>query len=391
MKIAIISSSYHPYYRGGGEYSVKSLAEKLAAREQDVSIITAFRTTTREKVQGIPVYRVRHPNFYWSYTSGQQPAYLRLAWHLREGYNISVRTPLRKLLREIKPDVVHIRNVEDFSPYSAKVAHDLNIPVVVTLNSYTWLCPRATMFRNGKNCPSQCLDCQIMTYPKKIASRHVDAVVGVSQFMIDRHTSYGYFPGAKQEVIYTSATPQTAPLPAAREPYKTFGYIGRIHPSKGVENIIRAFTAANRDRVHRLLIAGTGPKEYVHRCRALAQGREDIVFLGQTAAAEFYPQVDVIIINSLWHEPFPRVLVEAYSYGRPVIASKTGGTPEMITEKTGYIVEDQAAEPMYDGLRYFIAMSNATLQSMQKDIAEFFREHFKDEAEMYLQLYRSLQ
>ncbi|MEQ9443838.1 MAG: glycosyltransferase family 4 protein [Cyclobacteriaceae bacterium] len=391
MNIAIISSSYHPYYRGGGEYSVKALAEKLEAFGHDVAIITAFHTDQRDTVENIPVYRIKHPNFYWSYTSDQQPAYRRLAWHIREGYNISVKKPLQQLLKELKPEVVHIRNVEDFSPYACKVAHDLNIPVVVTLNSYTWLCPRATMFRNGKNCQPQCLDCKVITYPKKIASQYVSAVVGVSQFMIDRHVQYGYFPQARQQVIYTSMESKPAPLPVIKNKNKTFGYIGRIHPSKGVDTVIQSFIAANDDNIHQLQIAGTGPDDYMQYCHSLAQGRSDIVFLGKMDIDQFYPAVDVVIINSLWHEPFPRVLIEAYAYGRPVIAANTGGTPEMITEKTGYIVDTQQAGQLENAIRHFMDMSDQTIQQMQEDIRLFLQNNVKDEAAMYTMLYRSLQ
>ncbi len=390
MNIALLSSSYHPYYRGGGEYSVKKLAEGLANQDHAVSVITAFHYDQQEKIEGIPVYRIKYPNLYWSYTSDRQPVHLRLAWHLLEGYNIQVKKPLQHLLDQIKPDVLHIRNVEDFSPYACKVAYDLNIPVVVTLNSYTWLCPRATMFRNEQNCLKQCLDCRLITYPKKIASRYVTAVVGVSQFMIDRHKQYHYFPQASQHVIYTSMTARFTELAAVTNRYKTFGFIGRIHPSKGVAKIIETFIATNSERNHRLLIAGTGPDDYLNYCRELAQPSSKISFLGKVDIDHFYPEVDVVIINSQWHEPFPRVLIEAYAYGRPVIATDTGGIPEMVNQATGYMVNHKRKDQLEQALLYFMDMTNKELAEKQTNVKDFFNRNISDEAQSYSNLYESL-
>jgi hypothetical protein len=47
--------------------------------------------------------------------------------------------------------------------------------------------------KNYKNCDKQCLACKIYSIPKKDNSRHVDVVVGVSNFIIDKHKSFGYF------------------------------------------------------------------------------------------------------------------------------------------------------------------------------------------------------
>ncbi|MEK6477765.1 glycosyltransferase family 4 protein [Catalinimonas sp. 4WD22] len=390
MKIALLTSSYHPYYKGGGEYSIKRLAEGLLSHNLDVFVITAFQQEKQEKINGLEVFRIKHPNIYWSFESEHKPVYQKLVWHAVEAYNPSVAPPLIQILNKEKPDVLHIRNVEDFSPYACKVAKKLGIPVVVTLNSYTWLCPKATMFRNGKNCPQQCIDCKLITYPKKQLSKYVDFVVGVSQFMIDIHTSYQYFPNAQKEVVYTSSNLDILNLPIHQNGYTTFGYIGRLHPTKGVEQIIEAFISSSSTQ-SKLFVAGEGPEEYVKQCKELAAGHENIVFLGKYDAKEFYEKVDVVIISSIWHEPFPRVLVESYSFGRPVIASNTGGTHEMVVDdKTGLVFDPQLPNQLVNCLVKFSQMNEVQLQIMQENISVFFQDNFKDENERYISIYRSL-
>lgn len=389
MKVAIASSSYHPYYKGGGEYSVKNLAEGLVQRGVEIFVITAFHEEVTEQINGVQVFRVKHPNIYWSFESDKQPAHRKLIWHIIEGYNPKVSSPVKSILIKEKPDVLHVRNAEDFSPYICKVAQQLNIPVVVTLNSYTWLCPKATMFRNGKNCQQQCLDCKLITYPKKYLSQYVDVVVGVSQYMIDVHTAYQYFPKAKQEVVYTSSSMNISDLPAKNHNYTTFGYIGRIHPTKGVYQIIQAFIPLPPE--HKLFIAGEGPQDYVNQCQSLAANHPNIVFLGRYDAEDFYNKVDVVVINSLWHEPFPRVLVEAYAAGKPVIASQTGGISEMVVNgETGYLFNPQQDYQLAECMLRFTQLKYGQLQHMQDNIKKFSQENFQGEIQMYANLYQSL-
>ena len=390
MKVAIVSSSYHPYYKGGGEHSVKALAEGLTEKGEEVVAITAYHQEQTEHINGVKVCRVKHPNIYWSYESARQPAYKKLLWHLIEAYNPMVSRRVKALLLREQPDVLHIRNTEDFSPYIAKLARSLSIPVVVTLNSFTWLCPRGTMFKNGRNCVQQCLSCRAITYPKKWLSRYVSAVVGVSRFTLERHIHYGYFPEATQRTIYTSKEAPPRAVPQTHRSGLRFGYIGRLHPIKGVAEIIQAFRQA-APRNASLHIAGEGSPEYYYHCQQLAEGSDNVVFLGQRSPEEFYSKIDVVIINSLVNDAFPRVLVEAYAYGRPVLAANTGGTPEMIIpEQTGWIHDPFQAGQLEAAIERVAAIPVSQLQQMQSNITTFGQEQLQNDIDQYIDLYREL-
>jgi glycosyltransferase involved in cell wall biosynthesis len=52
--------------------------------------------------------------------------------------------------------------------------------------------------------------------------------------------------------------------------------------------------------------------------------------VGQVRAQEFLRSIDVLVVPSLWHEPFGLVLCEAIGAGVPVVASAVGGIPEVI-------------------------------------------------------------
>ena len=172
-----------------------------------------------------------------------------------------------------------MRNVEDFSPYLCRVAQQHNIPAWWLPSIATPGCVRRQLCLSADRTASGSAGIvAFISLRKKYLSRYVDAVVGVSQFMIDRHKYYGYFPRAKPSVIYTSASPQPLRLPMPQNGYVTFGYIGRIHPTKGVDQIIQAFQKLPPP--HHLLIAGDGPEK-----RTLLT----VSFAGRRQPADHFP------------------------------------------------------------------------------------------------------
>lgn len=209
--------------------------------------------------------------------------------------------------------------------------------------------------------------------------------------MLDKHTQYRYFPNALQEVIYTSAPAKFSPLPFFQKDHKTIGYIGRIHPTKGVAQIIRLFLESDENHSAYLYIAGEGPAEYVKECYSAAENNPRIKFLGRVKAEEFYPKVDAVLVNSLWNEPFPRVLVEAYTHGRPVIASSTGGTSEMIKEgKTGYVYNPFNLNEFRNKLKLFLSSDKNEVLKFHEQVKEFHINSFPDQTLKHLSLYRNL-
>ena len=59
---------------------------------------------------------------------------------------------------------------------------------------------------------------------------------------------------------------------------------------------------------------------------------------------EILKKCDVLIVPSIWDEPFGRVILEAYKYGMPVIGSQYGGIPEVISNESGIIVNPNNEE-----------------------------------------------
>lgn len=124
------------------------------------------------------------------------------------------------------------------------------------------------------------------------------------------------------------------------------GFIGRIHPEKGIEYLIRAVREVVKivPEVRFLIVGDTalGKEEYQKRMRDLSAelGLADkILFLGyRKEIVKIIAALDILVLPSL-REPFGLVSLETMAMKKPVVATNTGGSPEVvINEKTGLLV-----------------------------------------------------
>lgn len=390
MKILIGCSSYPPHIKGGGEISTQELAEGLRKLGHEVIVVAIAHERKLERIKGVKIYRIKSPNIYWSFESHTKNYTQKLAWHTIEAYNIKIAGVLLDILRKEKPDIVHTSTIEDLSAYVWKVAKLAGYPVVHTIRSYTLLCPRGSMFKNNTNCSKQCLSCKLLTFPKKHLSAHVDHVVGNSRFILDRHLQYGFFPQAETSVIYNIYKNEEQQTNRETKEKLHLGFIGRLHPIKGVELLIDAFKEADISSVANLTIAGSGDEAYVQFLLTKA-ANSAVKFLGAVQAAEFYNQIDVVISPSLWEEPLSRVIFEAYAHGKPVLGSRRGGTPEIvIKDQTGLLFDPHTSTEL-TGLLRKLAYNQGLVRSMSVQCLDKAKEFLPSRIiAKHMEVYKSL-
>jgi glycosyltransferase involved in cell wall biosynthesis len=117
--------------------------------------------------------------------------------------------------------------------------------------------------------------------------------------------------------------------PVKKQPLR-FGYMGTLSEPKGLRWLIEQFQQLPIEAT--LQIAGRGQLDDEARFKALAHSPR-VSFVGYQAPEDFYKQIDVAIVPSIWNEPFGMVAVEACAWSRPVIASRMGGLPEIIQDQ----------------------------------------------------------
>jgi len=341
MRIALVSTLYAPYQYGGAERSTQLLAEGLSQRGHAVCVITLGEAGYggRSVINGVSVQRVPLENWYWPYSGSPGNAAGRAAWHLRDFRNAAMSARVGSLLDRERPDILNTHSLAGFSVGIWREASERGVPIVHTLRDYYLMCPPGAMYRNGANCGRICARCLPFAVYRRHASQSVQAVVGISRFILDRHIRAGFFERSRTaQVIFNPLPAMPGRLPKDPRGALVYGFIGRICPEKGIRWLLDVFTASAH-LGERLVVAGKGETGFVESLKA-QYASPSVRFIGHVDPAVFYEQVDVVVVPSLWNEPLGRSAIEPLSYGIPVIASNRGGLAEIVEDGvTGIIVD----------------------------------------------------
>jgi glycosyltransferase involved in cell wall biosynthesis len=118
---------------------------------------------------------------------------------------------------------------------------------------------------------------------------------------------------------------------------KLVTYVGRLDQSKGIETLLRAFALLPMNTQPHLLIVGKpvlNKPAYEASLKQLASilgVANQVTFWGYLAnPIAAFQASDVVVVPSVWSEPFGRIIVEAMACGTPVLASRIGGIPEIL-------------------------------------------------------------
>ncbi|OWZ91560.1 glycosyl transferase [Sinorhizobium sp. LM21] len=266
---------------------------------------------------------------------------------------------LTELLRDFRPDVVHIHHLlllgAEFPHIVRRTLPDCRI--VMTLHDYYPLCHHdGLMVRTSgkelchKSSPDRCHSCfkdipldrfVLREQHLKALLRTVDRFISPSQFLRQRFIDWG-LNGDQIDVIANGLPPRDAPSrkgqPENDRP--VFGYFGNLNPWKGTSVLLEAARQLIDEGLRfELRVHGGAPfqadsfKDEIARLfkktapsvqQRGAYRREDI---GELIAA-----VDCTIVPSIWWENAPLVIGEAQSQRKPVIASNIGGMAEMVQD-----------------------------------------------------------
>lgn len=137
------------------------------------------------------------------------------------------------------------------------------------------------------------------------------------------------------------------------------GFFGQLIRAKGLEMFVEVARGIDDPRA-RFLVAGalrnTAGAYTDDEVRELLATEPRIRYLGYRSDAEnLYATADVIVMPSQWEEPCAMILFEAAAAGKPVVATATGGTPEILRHaETGFLVDRSDVEGMTEHVRQLI-------------------------------------
>lgn len=276
---------------------------------------------------------------------------LRTIWS-RQSYN-----KITEILKNSKHDIMHVQNFFPLiSPSIYYAAKKQKVPIVQAVRNYRLICPAYSLYRDGHICT----DCVGHTVPLPVVIhkcyRHdvsasaavagmltihniantwnlVDRFICISEFVKQQLINGGY-PESKLIVKPNFVFPDPGEA-LVKENY--FVFVGRLQTEKGLHNLLEAMSMLKDG--FKLKIIGTGP--LLNGVLEIARVNPNIEYMGELSLEKTYEiigKAKFLIIPSVWHEPFGRVVVEAYAKGTPVIGADVGGIPELIKhEQTGLI------------------------------------------------------
>jgi glycosyltransferase involved in cell wall biosynthesis len=333
------------------------------------------------------------------------PFYKKLIKTPRQLYSFETKQKLSQLIEKTKPDIAHIHLYKGVLTASIlSVLKKYDIPAAITLHDYSLLCPRNILFNAENKICEKCitstsLNCVIHRCNRKNffystinfieynlnnkffkPERNFDKIIAVSLFSFNKHLLrknlrnhlvhlYNFSPGLEEiEVNNTKG--------------KYFLYFGRLSIEKGLSTLIEAF--GRLDKSYSLKIVGTGPLQAEIKKQVQLNKCSNVEILGYKSGMELNCLIrnsSFVIVPSEWYENNPMTIVEAFSYGKPVIGSRVGGIPELIFEgRTGFGFEMANITDLIKVIQKANGLTKDEYLVMSKNARNFAIENFSEES-----------
>ncbi|MFN8445495.1 MAG: glycosyltransferase family 4 protein [Caldilineaceae bacterium] len=349
MKLLFLSNLYPPQALGGYEQLCQEVAEGLAGRGHQVTILTTdYKRSSGEpaasQINGVTVLRTLHLE---APTDFYRPADFFLRRAQQEATD---QRELRQVIERVQPDVLMVWGMWNLSRTLPKLAETL-LPerVVYYLCSYwpTDADPHNAYWKLEANRTiSKLIKWPLKTfalqrlrqegYPPQLAMRQSACV---SRYVRDQLVQAGKLPTSAR-VISNGIDPQ--PFLAhsrtqCQNPLRLL-YFGRLIADKGVHTAIEAITHLKQrhlaQSIHLTILGGGHPtyESQLHHMvdeQGLSQHIEFLPSVPREEVPAWLGKFDVFLFTSIWAEPMARSVMEAMATGLLVIGSEVGGQKEM--------------------------------------------------------------
>ena len=346
MKVLLVNK-FH-YLKGGSETYYFGLGKLLQEKGCDVIYFSM------KDERNIPCAQDKYFVENIDYNGKRSPIKATTA-SVKLLYSLEAKRKFEKLLRDEKPDIIHLNifqsQLTDSIVFAALKYH---IPIVYTAHDLKAVCPSYLMMNHGKICDKcingnywHCIRTKCMknsrsksllaaleaeTYRLRKTYSRMDLIICPSQHHKKRMV--------QGQICDPGILPEETEFHPG-DPYGSYYlYFGRLSEEKGIMTLLQAFNKAN---VHKpLYIVGAGPQEA--ELRSFIQHNmtgKTVKMLGYKTGDDLTRIVSsayCVILPSECCENAPYSIMEAQAAGRPAIVSDNGGLPELVTDGlNGYV------------------------------------------------------
>lgn len=330
MRVLVVHNYYQ--FRGGEETYVDSLVKLL-------------------KENGHTVYL---------YSKDSRNAYgvvekIKIILNLIFGYE--TKREFKEILASFKPDIVHFNNIYPLIGQTAyETCSKFSVPIVQTVHSYRPMCINGHLFRKNKICElcvksssingimHKCfqnsyfasfffsLHLSMHRYLYKTHNK-VDAFIFPSEFTKEYFEKNLHIHKSKTHLLpyYISKIDTQKKETTNHKNKNYFLFFGRLSEEKGVEEIIKVFIKMQKMK---LIVVGDGPQ--ADHLKKITCNYNNIQFLGKKTKSDLYQIIKnsrCVIINSLWYEVLPFVILETITNGKPILVHNNKNIGNFIVNK----------------------------------------------------------
>ena len=407
MRVMIVSDCLDEI--GGAEISSKKLVNALAEQQEIEKIIwigvqygNRLPAVNSSKVQLIPIKNAK----------------TKLIKTLRKRFELAEDIVVPKLLakkikeNENNADVIHAQQVR--SAIALKLSNSA-LPNVITVRDYWPVCAFRGLVIADKDCSGcsaenkkECIKAKLPNAPFPIRAL-------AAWYLKKKGSLYTAAFGASKNFIWNSkALQHKLNQGDGRVIHPCFGFeksapkienlerpaivfAGKLLPAKGVRYLLFGMQAVLRKNSAAMLyIFGDGSLRNNLTAMAEKLGiASNVKFMGAVPNDEmpqYFSAADIIVLPSVWQEPFSRVVIEAMALGKAIIATKTGGSVEAISNgSNGVLVKPKNSKEIADAINYLLENPKEAAR-LGKNASQFAARNFsgKAVAKKHLQFYKEI-
>jgi len=344
VKLLVVANTYLPLLNGTARCAA-TWSRELARKNHDVTVVTPRMdgAPTKETCGGVTVLRVERllPRLPLVFPNPEHVGSLPLSdpW---------VSTRLKEIARQVKPDLVHVHGEIAASVEASGVVRDL--PAVLTLHDYRFSCPSGNLWSaqegvcHERPSMARCVPClagnsrldraaarycAFRLHTSKLASRYT--LTAVSETVANAQAQSGFCHDDSIIVVPPCAEHAQVDVAENRQEERDGGmvlFVGVLSEKKGVAVLANALPLIEKGA--HVVVVGI---RYPWNRWQCPDGVDCLENLDHESVIALMRRAAVVVVPSVWPEPFGLVAQEAMAMGTPVVASDIGGLAEQIVNR----------------------------------------------------------
>ncbi len=335
---------------GGAELVAQRVADELSRRGHDVFVLSTMpfsglRSLRPKSVEYhvARIYRFCPLNLYHLSNAHRYPFFLRLLWHLIDSFGPFPHQLVDRMLVKEEPDVVLTHNLKGLGVRAARCIQEAGIRHIHTIHDVQLSVPSGLLiYGEEKRSMNTGWPRRVYEWMVRRSLGRPDVIVSPSKYLAQFYAERGFFRGVDVRVL---SNPAPKPLSSVVRPASPmagpvrFLFVGQLEEHKGINLLLEAMD--HLTFAFEIHVVGDGRLAEQVTARAKRDARVFVHgFISLEHIKKLMAQSDAVVIPSLCYENSPTVIYESFQIGTPVIASRIGGIPELVTDgKSGLLVE----------------------------------------------------